>query len=319
MTAIGSRSIDKAQAFAENAGLSDVTCHGSYEALIADPQVDAIYIATPHPMHAQWAIRAAEAGKHILCEKPATLNHAEASAVIEAAKTHDVFFMEAFKDRCHPQTQKLLELIRSGAVGQVRMLRVDFGFNADMWNGFDPESRLFNAELGGGGILDVGCYAIEMARLVAGAGSDKPFLDPIAVKAAGHVGETGVDEWTAALLQFENDVVAIVSTGVRAQTENSFYLMGSAGRIIIPDPWLNGREGPQEGLVILENGDGKQEIKVPSEHSGFGYEVSVATRAILERKTQADSPAMTWDDTLGQMKTLDAWRKEIGLIYPGEA
>lgn len=318
VTAVGSRSLDKARAFADEAGLPGATCHGSYEALLADPQVDAIYIATPHPLHAHWAIRAAEAGKHILCEKPATLNHAEAMAVIEAARRRGVFFMEAFKDRCHPQTAKLLELLRDNAIGQVRMIRVEFGFNADAWGGYKPEGRLFNPELGGGGILDVGCYAVEMARLIAGAASGKPFLDPVEVKATGHIGEMRVDEWTAAALRFDNDVVAQVATSVRAQLENTCTISGSTGTITLPDPWLNSREGAEAGRIILENTDGKQEIEIPSEHNCFGYEAAAASRAILAGQAEADAPAMTWDDTLGQMKTLDAWRNQIGLSYPRE-
>ncbi|MEL7088441.1 MAG: aldo/keto reductase, partial [Planctomycetota bacterium] len=318
VAAVGSRSLDKAQAFAQDAGIPDAAAHGTYEALLADANVDAVYIATPHPMHAYWAIRAAEAGKHILCEKPAALNHAETMAMIEAARSHGVFFMEAFKDRCHPQTEKLLELLRDKAIGDIRTVHVEFGFNADDWDGYSPESRLFSPELGGGGILDVGCYAVEMARLIAGAASGKPFLDPVEVKGAGHVGETGVDEWAAAVLKFDNGVVAQVGTGVRAGLKNACHLVGSTGSITLPDPWLNSREDAEAGLIILENADGKQEIKIASEHNGFGYETAVASRAILAGKTQADAPAMTWDDSLGQMKTLDAWRDQIGLSYPRE-
>ena len=318
VTAVGSRTLEKAEAFAEAAGITDARCHGSYEDLLADPGVDAVYIATPHPMHAHWAIRAAEAGKHILCEKPAALNHAEAMAALEAARVAGVFFMEAFKDRCHPQTHKLLELIAAGSIGAVRTIRVDFGFNADQWNGYQPESRLFNPALGGGGILDVGCYPVEMARLIAGAASSKPFLNPTEVKAVGRVGDTGVDEWTAAVLKFENGVVAQVATGVRAQLENNCYIAGESGSITLPDPWLNSREGAETGRIILQNADGRQEIEVPSEYSGFAYEIATASRAILAGQTQADAPAMTWDDSLGQMKTLDMWRAQIGLAYPQE-
>src|SRR5690606_25764497 len=149
-----------ADRFAQQMGLSSVTAHASYEALLADPAVDAVYIATPHPMHARWAILAAEAGKHILCEKPLALNHGQAMAMVEAAVRHRVFFMEAFMYRCHPQTARLVELIQQGAIGQVRMIEGSFGYRA----GFDPNSRVYNNDLAGGGILDVGCYPVSMAR-----------------------------------------------------------------------------------------------------------------------------------------------------------
>src|SRR5947209_4519922 len=133
LIAIGSRTQASADAFGE--GVGAVRRHGSYDGLLADPAVQAVYIATPHPMHAEWAIKAAEAGKHILCEKPLALNHAEAMAVIEAALRHDVFLMEAFMYRCHPQTAKLIELIRSGVIGSVRVIQVTFSFHVNVHPG----------------------------------------------------------------------------------------------------------------------------------------------------------------------------------------
>ena len=148
--------------------------------------------------------------------------------------------MEAFKDRCHPQTHKLLELIRGGAIGTVRTVRAEFGFD-----GGDPvknaEGPVFNAELGGGGILDVGCYAVAFVRLVAGAALGRDFANPTQVKAVGRVGETGADEWSSAVMLFENDMVGEVATAVRAGIENTARILGSEGSIF-PDPWLNGRD-----------------------------------------------------------------------------
>src|SRR5947207_8248822 len=129
---------------------------GSYDALLADAQVQAVYIATPHPLHAEWAIKSANARKHVLVEKPMGLNHAEAMAIVEAAIANDVFLMEAFMYRCHPQTRKLVQLLQSGAIGDVRVIHASFAFHwPKPWN---PVSRLTSNALGGGGILDVGCY-----------------------------------------------------------------------------------------------------------------------------------------------------------------
>ncbi|MEM6852976.1 MAG: aldo/keto reductase [Planctomycetota bacterium] len=318
VVAVGSRSAAKAQAFAEETGVTDATCHGSYEALLADDAVDAVYIATPHPMHVRWAIKAAEAGKHILCEKPAGVNRAEAMAMIEAARVNGVFFMEAFKDRCHPQTHKLLELLRDKAVGEVRMVRVAFGFGGG--DTIDhPEGRLFNLELAGGGIMDVGCYAAEFARLIAGAAAGQPFLHPVKIKAVGHLGETGVDEWAAATLQFDNGVVAQLGTAIRASLNNACEIVGSTGSITIEDPWLNSRDHAEVGQIVLNlNGQDPSIIEVPADHNSFGYETKVAADAILAGKTEAEAPAMTWADSISQAETLDAWRKEIGLVYPQE-
>ena len=127
--------------------------HDGYDKLLADEDVQAVYIATPHPVHAEWATRAADAGKHVLCEKPIGLNHAEAMAIVEAAHRNNVFLMEAFMYRCHSQTARLVELIRDKAIGEVRVIQATFSFCCP----FDAEARLFSNALGGGGILDVGC------------------------------------------------------------------------------------------------------------------------------------------------------------------
>ena len=162
-------------------------------------EVEAIYIATPHPGHAEWAIKAAEAGKHVLVEKPMALTAFEVDAVFHAHRKAGTFAGEAFMYRLHPQTAKLGELIASGAIGEVRMIQSSFGFQMPR---FMPEHRLFANDLAGGGILDVGGYPVSMARFIAGAAAGKPFLDPIKVAGAAHLGQAGTDEWSAAVLQF---------------------------------------------------------------------------------------------------------------------
>ena len=314
VAAVASRSVQKARAFAEEKKLTDATCHGSYEALLEDPQVQAVYIALPHPLHAEWSIRAAEAGKHVFCEKPATLNHAEAMAVLEAVRAADVFYMEAFKDRCHPQTDELLEVIRGGAIGEVRMIQADFGFNVT--GEIDPQSRLFDPKLAGGAILDVGCYCVQWVRRVAGAAMGRGFADPVEVSGQAHLGPTGVDEWAAANLKFENGIVATLRTSVRAPLANTAVVTGSAGSIEVPDPWLNDRAAAEPGSFVVNTGKGSKKHKIKAKLSSFGYEVQAASRAILEGRREAD--AMTHDDTLGQMRTLDQWRSSIGLAYPQE-
>src|SRR5438105_4075950 len=162
LVAVGSRSQEKADKFGSEHNVAKR--YGSYEALLADPNVHAVYVATPHPQHVDWAIRAARAKKHVLVEKPLAVNHAQAMAIVEAAVENDVFLMEAFMYRCHPQTAKLLELIRERTIGDVRMIRASFGFNS----AFNPDSRVYSNALAGGGILDVGCYPVSMSRLIAG-------------------------------------------------------------------------------------------------------------------------------------------------------
>ena len=314
VVAVASRSQDSADAFADAFDIP--TRHPSYDALLADPQVQAVYIATPHPMHARWAIRAAEAGKHVLCEKPLALNQWQAQAMIETARRHGVMLMEAFMYRCHPQTARLVELLNQGVIGQVRMVRAAFGFGGG--DPINPTSRLFANELAGGGIMDVGCYPVSMARLIAGAVDGKPFANPTAVKAVGHVGQTQVDEWTAAVLQFDNGMVAQVSTSIRASLDNTVHIVGADGTITLPNPWQGSRGEPSDGLILVHKGGQEQRIEVPVDRNAFSFEAEHAAAAIEAGQQQADPPAMTWDDSLGNLQALDRWRSEVGVAYADE-
>ena len=314
VVAVGSRDQTSANAFADQ--FSIPTRHGSYEALLADEQVQAVYIATPHPFHAEWAIKAAEAGKHVLCEKPLTLNQWEVDAVVQAAREADVFFMEAFMYRCHPQTAKLVELLNEGVVGEVRMVRSTFGFGGG--DKINPESRAFKNALGGGGIMDVGCYPVSMSRLIAGAVDGKRFANPVEVKAVGHVGETDVDEWAAAVLRFEDGIVAQVATAVRASLENTTHIVGAHGTITLPDPWQASRKDPTPGKIIVRNGGEEEVIEVPSDMNSFSHEAALIARAIAAGQVEGPAPAMSWDDTRGNMATLDEWRAQVGVEYPVE-
>ena len=154
LLAVASRSPEAAARFAAEHAVP--RAYASYEQLLADPEVEVVYIATPHPSHAEWAIAAARAKKHILCEKPLAMNEREVRAVVQAAREHDVFLMEAFMYRCHPQTHELVSLIRRGVLGQVKAIHASFGF----YGAYPATSRIVNHELGGGGILDVGCYPV---------------------------------------------------------------------------------------------------------------------------------------------------------------
>lgn len=314
VVAVASREQGKARAFADEHGIP--TAHGGYDAILADKSVEAVYIATPHPMHPQWAIRAAEAGKHVLCEKPMAINHAAAMAMFGAAREAGTFMMEAFMYRCHPQTTKLVELLRDGAIGQVRMVRATFGFGGG--DSINPDSRLFSPDLAGGGVLDVGCYAVSMSRLIAGAVDGKRFANPMKVSGEGQLGETGVDEWAAGTLKFDNGIVAQIATAVRASLENTVHIVGSSGSIHVPNPWAASRDAAPDCRIILHRNGKDEQIAPRSERSSFGYEVQLASKAIRAGQTQPPPPAMTWDDTLGNLETLDRWRAAVGLTYPME-
>jgi len=237
LVAVGSRSQESAERFGDEFGIP--RRYGSYDDLLADDNVEAVYVATPHPFHAEWAIKAAEAGKHVLVEKPIGMNYAEAMAMIDAAMQNDVFLMEAFMYRCHPQTARLVELIREGVIGEVVFIQSAFSYNSTA----GPENRAFAQELGGGGILDVGCYPASAARLVAGAAAGKPFEEPLELRATGHIGPTGVDYWATASVKFPGGIGAQLTTGVALdmRQDNVIRVFGSEGKILVPDPWTPSR------------------------------------------------------------------------------
>ena len=280
--------------------------------LLADKEVQAIYISTPHPMHAEWAIKAAEAGKHVLCEKPIALNAAEAMAIIEAARQNDVFLMEAFMYRCHPQTAKIVELVSSGIIGEVRVIQATFSFATT----FNLESRLLNNALGGGGILDVGGYCVSMARLIAGAAIGRDFANPIHVTGAGHIGTLShVDEYATATLTFPNDILAQLLTGVQLNVQEEVRIFGTQGSIAIPTPWLPARKEETTRIIVNKYGEMQpQEILIESLKGLYTYEADTVATYLATRQ----APAMSWDDTLGNMQTLDRWRQAIGLVYDAE-
>jgi len=310
LVAIGARNPDRPE-YAEHFAGARVLA--GYEALLADPEVEAVYIATPHPSHAEWAIKAAEAGKHVLCEKPLGLSAHEADAMFHAARRAGTFLGEAFMYRVHPQTARLLELIRDGAIGEVRAIKSSFGFAMPR---FDPEHRLYANDLAGGGILDVGCYPVSMARLIAGTVSGLPFLEPVKVAGVAHLGASGVDEWAAAVLRFPNDILAEVSCSVSLAQDNLLRVLGTEGRIEIADFWFASGHTGGTGRIEVIRRDGRQKtVKVREKRWLYSFETDAASEAIRAGRQEFDPPGMTWDDTLGNLRVLDKWRADAGLVY----
>lgn len=285
-----------------------------YAALLADPDIDAIYIATPHPGHAEWAIKAAEAGKHVLVEKPMALSAHEIDAVLHAHRKAGTFAGEGFMYRLHPQAAKLAELIASGTIGDVRMIQSSFGFSMGE---FAPQHRLFASNLAGGGILDVGGYPVSMARFIAGAATGKPFADPVKICGTARLNAEGTDDWAAALLTFENGIVAQVSCAVMADLDNVLRIHGATGRIEVPDFWFAGGDRDQGlGEIVIIREDGKREtVSVNETRHVYAFEVEAASEAIMAGQQEFAPPGMTWADSLGNARVLDKWRADAGIEY----
>ena len=315
IVAVASRTEDRRAALAEDFAVP--RRFSRYEDLLADKEVDAVYVSVLHPDHAQWAISAAHAGKHVLVEKPMAMNAREAAAMIEAARQNDVFLMEAFMYRCHPQMSRLAELIGGGAIGEVLAIRSTLSFALP----FDEKSRLFNRALGGGAILDVGCYPASMARFIAGAAAGKPFAEPVRVKACGVIGRSGVDTFTAAVVEFPPGIVAELVCGISCQIPNEATVFGTAGRLSMPNPWLPSSPArtalkplPLDTLwpsekILLWTSDRPEpaEIDITADRDLYSYEADMVDRHIADRQ----APAMSWDDSMGNMRLLDTWRNEI--------
>ena len=310
LVAVGSRTRRAAQSFARKYHVPKA--YGTYQELLDDPGVEAVYIAPPHPYHAQWAIRAARAGKHILCEKPLTMDYRDSLKVVGAARRSGVFLLEAFMYRCHPQTAKLVELIRRKAIGEVRLIQASFCFDKPL----DLKHRLFNRRLGGGGILDIGCYPVSMARLLAGAALGKPFAEPLEVKGTAVVGgKSRVDEIALASLKFPGDILAELSCASRVDRGPSMVKIdGSKGNLTVSSPWF-ATWNPGISYLLLQEKGSKRARKIPVRCDRNLYTLEADTVATAIRQGRKESPAMPWADTLGNMKALDLWRKSAGAYY----
>lgn len=286
-----------------------------YDQLLADPEVEAVYIATPHPSHAMLAIRAAENNKHVLCEKPFAVNAAEAEAAFAAARRAGTFMGEAFMYRFHPQIGVLLELLRAGEIGEVGLVRATFGFSGR----FADDHRLLADKHAGGGILDVGSYAMSMARLVAGAAIGEAFADPVRVSGAGRLGPTGADLVAVASLQFADGLLAELSCSVALPQDNTVEVRGTKGRITLLNPWMAGGKSGEEAVLLVEPDGGEaRRITVPDGQNTYAREIEALGEAVRAGATEYPAPGMSRADTLGNMRALDGWRAAIGQSYSFE-
>jgi predicted dehydrogenase len=304
LVAVGSRDRDRAKAFAAEFGVPRVH---DYQGVVEDSGVELVYVATYHTLHREWATRALEAGKAVLCEKPIGMSAAEAVEITEAARRRDAFSMEAFAYWHHPQTARLVQLLGSGQIGDVRMIDAVFGYDA----GPAPDNYLFDRELGGGGILDVGCYPTSMAHLIAAAASGAQAVPALDVVAAGSIGPTGVDLSTAASLTFGNGLLARVACSLQANLQNSVRVFGSKGWIEVGSPWLPGWYGPEPSIRLERWGAAPELIEIAADKNVYQFEVDEVSQ--MFRRGERSPAVMRWEDSVANMTTLDRWRSAIGL------
>ena len=296
LVAIGSRSQDKADAFGAEFGIPNR--HGSYEALADDADVEAIYVATPHPMHRPNSILCLEGGKAVLCEKPFTVNADEAREVIAVAREKGLFLMEAMWSRFVPAMVRVRQLLAGGTIGQVRMILGDFGFRG----GPDPKGRLLDPALAGGALLDVGVYPISLASMILG--------EPTGVTGSAHIGPTGVDELAGIVLTGAGGALAVLATGVQTDTPHEALILGTDGRLHLHAGWWRGSR------ITVHKGSDTEDIDTPAVGNGYNYEADEVARCLAAGKTESDVIPLA--ETVSIIETMDKLRALWGLKYPME-
>jgi predicted dehydrogenase len=282
IVAVGSRDGARARAYAGEHGIP--RAHDSYEALLADPEVDAIYNPLPNSLHVEWSMRALEAGKHVLCEKPLTRHPADVDRAFDAADRAGRRLMEAFMWRFHPQTEQLVAMVRDGAIGRLRLVRAAFGFDLP-----DAANVRWLAELEGGALMDVGCYCVSALRLVCGAEPERV--------SAERVERGGVDARLAGVLRFPGDVLGTIDCGMDVSPRAAIEVVGDAATLLLPDPW----HGPNPEIVVLRDGAEAERLR-PERADPYARELEELSAAI----EGGPPPRLGRADALGQARAIDA-------------
>jgi len=298
VSAVGSRTKESAEEFANLFGLA--AAHPSYESLVADPAVDLVYVATPHPMHHANARLALEAGKHVLVEKPFTLNAAQAQDLVDLAAAKNLLALEAMWTRWLPHMVRLREIIAAGTIGEVRSMTADHTqFMPD-----DPGHRINDLRLGGGALLDLGIYPISFASQLFGT--------PQSVQATATLKETGADAQVGTMFRYAGGRIATTYTASVTRGPNVATVLGTAGRIEIDSVWYTAT-----GLRVYDNaGKLVEEFRPPVEGRGMQFQADEAERLVSEGRTASD--ILPPQETVAIMATLDEIRAQIGLRYPDE-
>ncbi|MEM9547674.1 MAG: Gfo/Idh/MocA family oxidoreductase [Bacteroidota bacterium] len=295
LASVASRSLEKAENFARIYGAKHF--YSSYKDLFEDKDIDIIYIATPHNSHMKFALEALNHGKHVLCEKPLAINKEQVSALIHAARTNNVFLMEAFWTRFNPTMEAVLSKIKNDEIGEVNYINADFCFYKDA----DPDSRLFNLELAGGALLDVGVYPIFLSYMIMGYPED--------ILATALLHKTGADLQTSAILKY-NKGLSTLNCGFRSHSDMVAKIYGTGGKIFIDDRWHE-----SSGYRVEKDGE-VQAFSHPTLGKGFSYEIQECVRCIQAGKIESEK--WSHQDSLNLISICDEVRRQVGVKYPFE-
>lgn len=293
LLAIASRTQESADTYAREWKIPRT--HGSYEALLADPEIDVIYNPLPNHLHAEWTIKAVEAGKHVLCEKPLALRVEEVDAIQDAARKYGRVVAEAFMYRHHPQTLMVQELVQNGSLGTIKLIRGSFSYVLSR----EGDVRL-KPEMGGGSIWDIGCYPISYARMVVGT-------NPLEVFGWQVTGPTGIDETFVGQMRFANDVLVQFDSSFVIPFHTFMELVGSEGTLNIPRPFRSATDEK----IFLRRGDKTETIKIPGQELYIGEVENMADAILLGRE-----PRVSLDDSQANVAVISAFLKSAQLGRP---
>ena len=298
IAAVGSRTQQNADAFAAELGIA--TAHASYQSLVDDPNLDVIYIATPHPMHVANALLAIEAGKHVLVEKPFTLNAKQAQSIKDAAAAKGVFAMEAMWTRFLPSMLAVEVVVAAGGIGEVRSIQADHS----QFLPYERAPRLHEPELGGGALLDLGIYPVSFVHRLLG--------EPTEIVARGTLTDLGVDEIVSAIMTFESGAQASIQSGFMAAGANTATVIGTKGRIELDRVWYNNTSF----TVFDQRGSATERYETKIDSRGMQFQALEVERCVAAGLLQSDR--MSLDESIQIMTVLDEIRRQIGVSYPGE-
>jgi predicted dehydrogenase len=299
LLAVASRSKENAEKFASKYGAQ--LAYGSFDAMLDNRDIDVVYLGVPHTAHKELALKAFQAGKAVLCEKPVAVNAEELAQMIASARKYNVFFMEAMWSRFVPPVRKAREWLQDGLIGEARLVQGNFGFKANV----PPENRLRNINLGGGSLLDAGVYPVSFASMVFGG------TKPRKISSVLSLGETGVDEDVAALIDWGSRKTAFVSAAISLSTENDFWIYGTEGTVRLPS------------FVFCRSADltlpGKTSYHWEGDFRGNGY--NYEAKAVMDclREGRKECDIMPLDESLVIAEIMDEIRRQGGLKYPGES
>ncbi len=298
LVAVGSRTQDAAERF--GAEFAVAHRHGSYAALVADPDVDVVYVATPHPGHHDITLAAIAAGKAVLCEKAFAMSLREAQEMVDAARSAGTFLLEAMWTRFLPHMARVREILAAGTLGEIVYVTAEHG----QWFAEDETHRVFAPELGGGALLDLGIYPLSFASMLLGT--------PSAIVAAGTPAFTGVDKTTSMLLRYPSGAQAVLTCSLAARSNNPAVIYGTEARLEI-DGWFYAPGGLR---VVSRDEEELERFDGSVEGRGMQYEAAEAARCLAEGLTQ--SPLLPLEETMSIMATMDEIRRQIGLHYAGD-